>query len=241
MPAEFLSCGDAALVVQFGEAVDAEMNNRVMRLDSIVRSRAIPGVVETVPTFRSLMIHYDPLQITRSSLMAAVEPLLNEEGAVEATCAAWSLPVCFDPEYAPDLEDVARRTELTPERVIDLYAGTTFRVYMIGFLPGHPYMGDLPPELELPRRVEPRTRVPAGSVAIATTMTVVYPNESPGGWHLIGRTPVPMFSLRRERPVLFAPGDRVRCRPVTPEEYRDILERVDAGAFRLEPDGEVTL
>ena len=241
MTAEFLSCGDTALVVQFGESVDAEMNNRVMRLDSIVRSRAIPGVVETVPTFRSLMIHYDPLRTTRASLLAAVEPLLDEEGAFDATCAAWNLPVCFDPEYAPDLEDVARRTELTPERVIDLYAGTTFRVYMIGFLPGHPYMGDLPAELELPRRVEPRTHVPAGSIAIATTMTVVYPNESPGGWHLIGRTPVPMFSLRRERPVLFAPGDHVRCRPVTPDEYRDIRERVESGAFRLEPEGEVTL
>ena len=241
MPAEFFSCGDTALVVQFGEQVDAEMNTRVMRLDSIVRSREIPGVVETVPTFRSLMIHYDPLRITRAALLDAVEPLLSEEGSFDATCAAWNLPVCFDPEYAPDLEDVARRTGLTPERVIELHSTTTFRVYMIGFLPGHPYMGDLPKELELPRREEPRTRVPAGSVAIATTMTVVYPNESPGGWHLIGRTPVPMFSLRRERPVLFAPGDRVVCRSVAPEEYKDIRKRVEARIYSLEPAGEVTI
>jgi len=239
MTTEFLSCGDAALVVQFGERVDPDVNRQVMTLDAAVRSRAIEGVVETVPTFRSLMIHYDPLRIRRTSLIEAVEPLLAEKTRLATAFSRWTLPVCYDPEYAPDLAEVAERTGLTPERVIALHAGTTFNVYMIGFLPGFPYMGDLPHELELPRRVEPRTQVPAGSIAIATTLTVVYPNQSPGGWHLIGRTPIPMFMLERPRPVLFAPGDEVRFAPVTAAEYATIAERVATGDFVLQPETPV--
>ncbi len=240
MPTEFLSCGDTALVVQFGETVDAETNRRVMGLDATIRRHAIPGIVETVPTFRSLMIHYDPRRTSREALVGEVEPLLADEGALDASFSRWTLPVCYGPEHAPDLEDVARRTGLSPERVIAVHSGVTYRVYMIGFLPGFPYMGDLPRELELPRREEPRTRVPAGSIAIATTQTVVYPCESPGGWHLIGRTPVPMFTLSREQPVLFRPGDEIRFKAVEAAEYDDIAARAAAGSFTLAPDREVS-
>ena len=235
MAVQFLSCGDTALVIQFGENVDAEINDHVMRLNAAVRVAAIDGIVETVPTFRSLMVHYDPLRTSGSTLQETLVPLLDNPPDVAVSQNVWHLPVCYEGECSPDLEDVAERTGLTPECVIERHAGTPHRVYMIGFLPGHPYMGDLPHELELPRRVEPRTRVPAGSVAIATTMTVVYPNESPGGWHLIGRTPVPMFAMERARPVQFAPGDEVRFTPVDRALYDDIAARIEKDAFELVP------
>jgi inhibitor of KinA len=239
MPTEFLSCGDTAVVVQFGENVDAEVNRRVMGLDASVRRRGMAGVVETVPTFRSLMIHYDPRRTSRATLISEVEPLLENDEEVVASPARWTLPACYEGAFAPDLEDVAARTGLVPERVVALHSAATYRVYMIGFLPGFPYMGDLPRELELPRREEPRTQVPAGSIAIATTQTVVYPCESPGGWHLIGRTPVPMFSLSRPQPVLFKPGDEVRFEPIGAAEYADIQARIQAGLHTIVPDQEL--
>ena len=235
MAVQFLAGGDTALVVQFGDSVDAVVNAHVMRLNAAVCARNIEGIIETVPTFRSLMVHYDPLRTSSAVLQETLAPLLDNPPALDEITSVWHLPVCYEGDLAPDLDDVAERTGLTPERVVELHAGTPHRVYMIGFLPGHPYMGDLPKELELPRRVEPRTRVPAGSVAIATTMSVVYPNESPGGWHLIGRTPVPMFRLERARPVQFAPGDEIRFTPVERALFDDIAERVEKGAFDLVP------
>lgn len=229
--------GDAALVVEFGDAVDPALNTQVLALDARVATAAIPGVLETVPSFRSLLVLFDPLVTDGESVASALRTVLSESGAAStAPARRWRLPCCYDGDLAPDLDAVAEATGLAPAGVIERHAETEFRVYMVGFLPGAPYLGDLPPELALPRLSEPRIRVPAGSVAIAMGLSVVYPVESPGGWRLIGRTPAPLFAIDDDPPALLAPGDRLRFDPVSRAEYDQLLAAATAGDWRPEAE-----
>ncbi len=232
MSVRFLPSGDTALVVEFGDRVDRELNARVLRLDAALREHAISGVVETVPTFRSLCIHYDPLQTGAAKLIRAVQSLLGQESRVRREATLWRVPVCYENEYAPDMAYVAERTGLSADRVIALHCGTRYHVYMIGFLPGFPYLGDLPAELELARRTDPRVKVPGGSVAIATSLTGIYPVESPGGWHLIGATPIRLFDAKQKTPSLFAPGDQVIFCPISRDDFNRVRSAVAAGGYR---------
>jgi KipI family sensor histidine kinase inhibitor len=233
MDLRFLVSGDTAVVVEFGNRVDRELSDRVVRLSAAVRAARIAGVVETVPTYRSLMIQYDPLITDGASVIAAAEKLL-EEGSVQALPAKlWRIPACYAESHAPDLAEVAQRTSLGLDEVVRVVTETTFHVYMVGFSPGLPYMGDLPKALALPRRVDPRVKVRAGSIATAVGMTVVYPVESPGGWHLIGATPVRLFDVRSPRPALLSPGDKVRFEPITVGEFEDIRAAVAADAYQV--------
>ena len=136
---------------------------------------------------------------------------------------------------ALDLEDVASRTGLSPDEVVRLHSATTYHVYMLGFLPGFPYLGDLPAELALPRRENPRTKVPAGSISIATTLSSVYALESPGGWHVVGRTPVRLWDMRRESPALLRAGDNIVFQPVSLREYEELSRQAELGELRIEP------
>lgn len=231
----FLSAGDAALVVEFGNSVDPAINHRVMRLGEAARAAGLPGLVDLVPTLRSLMVHYDPTVTTRRAVEERLRELMTDTGGVRLAGRLWEFPVLYGGEVGPDLEDVAKRTGLTPERVVELHAGTEYEAFMMGFMPGLAYLGIIPPELELPRRSEPRVRVPMGSVAIATNLTNVYSLESPGGWHLLGRTPVALFHLHRDPPVLLAAGDRVRFKPVGREAYEELQARMQAGDTAYPP------
>jgi inhibitor of KinA len=226
--------GDTALAVEFGERIDRATSERVLALHDRLARAALPGVVELLPTFRSLMVHYDPVRTSGTALARAIEPLLDGLEGVRPAARRWTLPVCYDPAFALDLEEVAARTSLTPAEVIEHHSATTYHVYMIGFLPGYPYMGDLPQRLALPRRENPRTQVPAGSVAIATTMTAVYTLASPGGWHILGRTPVPLWSRRRNPPAVLAPGDKVRFAPIDIAEFERLASEAAAGGLELE-------
>ena len=231
MDARFLPAGDTALVVELGDVVDSVLSEHVLQLSDRIRGAALPGVIETVPTFRSLIVHYDPLVTCGARLVDDIRKVVGTAKPSPQRRRLWQLPACYAPTYAPDLADVAGRTGLRAADVVERHAQTEFHVYMIGFLPGYPYLGDLPTELHLPRRADPRTRVPAGSVAIAGAMTAVYPIESPGGWHLIGATPVRLFDPRWERPSLLAPGDAVRFEPITPEQYEAIRADVAANLY----------
>jgi inhibitor of KinA len=233
----FLSCGDTALAVEFGERADRRLSALVLAFADRVKAAAVAGIVEVVPTFRSLMIHYDPLTIAHEDLKQRLGPLLSGLDATERPGRLWRIPVCYHESLAPDLRDVATRTGLTPEQVVKCHGSVTYRVYMVGFLPGFPYLGDLPRELVLPRREDPRTAVPAGSVAIATTQSSIYTLESPGGWHLIGRTPVLLWDLRRDPPAVLAAGDRVAFQPISLDEYGELASRSAAGHLQLEPEG----
>ncbi len=229
----FLAAGDTAVVVEFGERIDRVVSDRVLRLSALVRAANLPGVVETVPTVRSLMVHYDPLATTGANLNAALENLLDSSRCEAQPVKLWRIPACYAASHAPDLAEVAQRTGLSAAEVVRLHSGTRFHIYMIGFVPGFPYMGDLPEPLVLPRRADPRIRVPAGSIAIATNMTGIYPLESPGGWHLIGATPIRLFDLRRPRPALFSAGDAVRFEPIAVSEFDAIRAAVAADAYHV--------
>lgn len=233
---KFLSHGDTALAVEFGDRIDRAVSERVLALHARLAQTLPPGVVELLPTFRSLLVHYDPLRTSRAELSQLLERMLRGLESFAPAARRWSIPVCYDLAYGLDLREVASRTGLAPAEVIARHSAVVYHVYMIGFTPGYPYMGDLAAELALPRRQDPRTEVPSGSVAIATTMTAVYTLQSPGGWHILGRTPVPLWSRRRNPPSLLAPGDKVRFVPIGMDEYERIARQAEAGELALEPE-----
>ena len=229
MTVRFLSAGDRALVVEFGDGIDRALSAEVLRLDALVGAEALPGVAETVPTFRSLMVHYDPLRTSAADLARAIERLLDRRQSARRTARRWHIPVCYEAELAPDLGKVARLTGLAPGDVAALHSGTPYHVYMLGFLPGFPYLGDLPKPLALPRRTDPRLQVPAGSIAIATSLTAIYPYDSPGGWHLIGATPIRLFNPGRVPPALLAAGDMVLFEPIDADGFAALRRAVKTG------------
>jgi len=228
-----LSSGDTALVVEFGERVDRGVSERVLALAARLAAAELAGVVELVPTFRSLMVHYDPLRTAAATLQQAIEGLLADAAIATAPRRLWRVPVCYAAELAPDLDEVARATGLAAAEVVRLHAERRYHVYMVGFVPGFPYMGDLAPPLVLPRRADPRIRVPPGAVAIATELTAIYPLESPGGWHLIGTTPVRLFDPGRSPPALFAPGDAVAFAPIGRAEFDRVRRASERGDYGL--------
>lgn len=237
MSFRILDAGDAALTIEFGSIIDPALLAEVNALDAAVLRRKqageLPGVIETMPTFRSLTVFFDPLVTDRDAVLATLQPLIAAAEHGSTTDGRhWRLPVCYEGEAAPDLAEVAGAIGIGEDEVVALHSGAEYLVYMIGFLPGFPFMGDLPAPLRLPRRAQPRVRVPAGSVAIATGLTAIYPWESPGGWHLLGRCPVPLFDAGRTSPSLLAAGDRVRFVPVSAEECRAI----EAGLASAEID-----
>jgi KipI family sensor histidine kinase inhibitor len=233
MSVRFLPAADRAIVVEFGDRIDRDLNERVLRLSALVRAAELPGVVETLPTFRSLMVHYDPLVTDGESVVAAIGTLLDRSPGESRRSKLWRIPACYGAHHAPDLASVAQRTGLETAEVIRLHSSMRFQVYMIGFSPGFPYLGELPERLVLPRQTDPRLRVPAGSIAIATNMTAIYPVESPGGWHLIGATPVRLFDLRWPRPALLSPGDTVQFEPITVREFDAIRAAVVADSYQV--------
>ena len=233
--AKFLSAGDTALVVEFGDRIDPQVSARVLALARRVEATAIAGVVETVPTFRSLMVHYDPLSITNAELRARLEPLLSDLAGAVPAGRHWRLPACYDASLGLDLAEVAERTGFSAAAVVEAHSTAPFRVYMVGFLPGFAYLGGLPSALELPRRENPRLKVDAGSIAIAMAMSVIYSIESPGGWNILARTPVQLWDLRREPAALMSAGDRVSFEPISRAEYDELAGKAQAGELRVTP------
>ena len=236
MSVRYLSCGDTAFTVEFGNEISPEINGRVMALHAAIgRSREageLAGVVETVPTMRSLMVAYDPMVTSRADLQPRIDTLIARGLPTGMASRRVTLPCCYDdPEFAPDLAEVAERTKKTTEQVIAAHLASPFKVYVLGFMPGLAYVAGLERSLYLPRRAQPRVRVPRSSVAIAMDMTTIYPFESPGGWHLIGRTPLWMFDKRREQPVFLAPGDSLSFQRIDRKTYDRIARDVEAGTF----------
>lgn len=232
-----LIAGDTGLVVEFGDGVDRRLNQQVLalarRLDDARIDGQIDGLIETVPTFRSLMIYYDPFVLSLDALSAHIDGMVKGLRVTERAGRGWHIPVCYDERLAPDLAAVAAATQLAPEAIIAHHSAVDYHVYMLGFLPGQAYMGDLPAKLYLPRRESPRRKIPAGSLAIAMNMTCIFPLESPCGWHLIGRSPVPLW--HSEDGALLAPGDRVIFDPVSLEEYKELAAAAAEGILKILP------
>ena len=234
MSPRLLDAGDGAFTIEFGDVIAPDLLARVQALDIAIgqlqAAGGLCGLIETMPTFRSLTVFFDPLRSGRAELIAQLQPLLSATPqAASLSGRHWRLPVCYEAEAGPDLADTAAALGLSVEQLVAQHSATELNVYMLGFLPGFPFMGALPAALHLPRRSQPRLRVPAGSVAIAGALTAIYPWQSPGGWHLLGRCPVPLFDATRAAPSLLAVGDRVRFEPVSLAEYEAIAAALLAG------------
>nr|WP_321443693.1 allophanate hydrolase subunit 1 [uncultured Cohaesibacter sp.] len=235
MAVQFLASGDTGLTVQFGFDVDRGLSAQIMALRSAVDDASLVGVVETVPTYRSLLVHYDPMLTSQSKLIAALKPMIAQlDGGRNDKARLFTLPLCWEGDLAPDLAHVADFAKMSPEEVISVLTETEHFIYMLGFAPGMPYMGDLPQALNIPRKTVPVKRVEKGSVMVATGLTVIYPAANPTGWHVVGRCPVPIFDLGRADPVFLSPGDRVRFRVVDTADFARIESLVAEGHFDLE-------
>jgi inhibitor of KinA len=213
--------GDRSVIVELGDEISPEINRRVRQFAMALMEHPIEGLVEIIPTYRSLLIIYDPLRITAGTLQHQAEDLHKNIKEIQIPVPKTvEVPVIYGGECGPDLEWVARYHKISSEEVIQLHTGTIYQVYMIGFTPGHPYIAKLPKALITPRRETPRTNVPRGSVAIAKNQTVIYPVESPGGLHILGRTPLKLFNPFQSPPTLLEMGDRVRFFPIKEEEFK---------------------
>jgi inhibitor of KinA len=225
----FLDAGEAALVVEFGAGVDPAVNDRVLALDAALSERALAGVRESVPTYRSLMIHYDPLVLGRAALIDAIRTIETGPLKPRAPVVRWTIPCCYDPSIAEDLNEVAATTGLTPERVVALHNGATYRVYMYGFAPGFCYLGGVPKELVVSRRATPRPPHPPNTVLLGGGLTLVATFAMPTGWWIMGRTPERMFALERKPVFLVGIGDELRFEAVDAATLEPLEARAASG------------
>lgn len=229
----FLPAGDLAVSVELADEISREANARVLTLERLLTDLALSGVVETLPTFRSLLVTYDPLVLAHEELLARIRALAPRlEAAAPPPGRRVELPCAYGGEHGPDLDEVARRLDLTPDEVVRLHSGAEYLVYFIGFTPGLPYMTGMPERLTIPRLDRPRTKTPPGSVGIGGSQCSIYSVESPGGFWLLGRTPLALYDPAAADPILLRPGDRVRFRPIGSDEFQAIAAAVATGTYR---------
>jgi KipI family sensor histidine kinase inhibitor len=222
----FIPVGDAALTIEFGNEVALELNDRVIALDIAIAAAELDGIVETVPSYRSLLVCYDPLEISYHQLIVALRGLLSHDATRQRKrSTGWNVPVLYEPPYCDDLPEVSQRLGLTEQQVIDIHTGAEFHVYTIGYAPGMPYLGGVPASLHLSRREVPRPQVAAGAVMIGGVQACIVPTTVPSAWYLLGQTPLRPFDLARPDPFLFRPGDRIRFRRASRAEF-DRLSRL---------------
>ena len=218
-----IQLSESAVTIEFGDGVDLRTNELVLAFTAAVDQSELPGVREVVPTYRSATVYFDPLRTTARTLLRSLRAVtMNTAPAPSRPSITHIIPVWYGSAAGPDLPDVARQAGLTPEEAGELHASVTYRVCMLGFSPGFPYLSTVPAPLAAPRLPTPRKYVAAGSVGIAGTQTGVYPQASPGGWRIIGRTPVVLFDLHRPKPFLLAPGDQVRFVAIEEEEFTQL-------------------
>lgn len=225
METKYLLAGDKAIVVEFGDIIDEEINRKVINLmKNIEESSLINSIYEMIPTYRSLMIIYNPLKITFNNLINSVKNIeCNLKNLDKSEKNIIKIPVLYGNDCGPDIDTVAKHNGLSVEDVIRLHSEAEYLVYMLGFTPGFTYLGGMNSKLETPRLDNPRVKIPEGSVGIAGKQTGVYPIESPGGWQLIGRTPIKLYNPKRENPILLKAGDYVKFTPITKAEFDTFL------------------
>lgn len=221
--------GEGGLLVEFADLIDPTVNGRIQALLAALDAAPPPGLRELIPAYRTLLILYDPLAVAEEALLARVRAIVPTMGESATPSRLVTIPTIYGGEFGPDLEDVATHCGLASEEIIVRHSSATYLVYFIGFSPGYPYLGGLDPALATPRLASPRVRVPAGAVAIGGQQTGIYPQETPGGWRIIGRTPLRLYDPQAPDPFLLRAGDRVRLRPIGANEY---------AALRRETDGE---
>ncbi len=232
-PPRIVPAGEAALLVELGDEIGEAATDRVLRLANALDDLAMPGIIDRVPGYTTLLVVFDPASIDPDRLSETLVRLDRDAISVPlAPGRLVTIPVAYGGDFGPDLKSVAKRTGLSEADVIERHSGASYRAGCVGFVPGFAYLVGLPPKLDTPRRSTPRSRVPAGSVAIGGAQTGVYPFETPGGWHLIGRTPLRLFDPNRAEPALVQAGDRVRFEPIAPAAFAVIADHVARGEHR---------
>jgi len=216
----FRACGDRALLAEYGTGIDLAVNRKVHAVAAALRERSLAGIEAVIPAYRNLAVIYDPIVVSFENLTAALTALESDlETAEPAEPRTVDIPVCYGGRFGPDLAFVAEHNQLTVEEVVRIHSQALYPIYAVGFAPGFCYLGGLDPRLHTPRLPTPRTRVPAGSVGIAEAQTGVYPSDSPGGWRLVGRTPLRLFNPSRADPFLYQAGDQIRFVPVSAPDF----------------------
>ncbi|MCD8338361.1 MAG: 5-oxoprolinase subunit PxpB [Lachnospiraceae bacterium] len=227
--------GDHALAAEFGNKIDPAVNNRVHALAARIQEASITGVTELVPTFCSLLIIYEPSILKYEELKSMIMQLVQlPEASVSGTGRVLNIPCCYGSHFGPDLPDLERYTGIDRDEIITIHSGAEYKVYMLGFLPGFVYLGGLDERIAMPRLSTPRVKIPKGAVGIGGNQTGVYPLESPGGWRLIGSTPLDFYNPNRDDPVLCRAGDIIHFYPVTSSDYYDIRRMQTHGDWTLE-------
>lgn len=229
---KFTPAGDCAVVIELGDEISPQCNRAVHALSKALTDERIPAVRDIIPTYRSILVQYDAALSSYDDMKSTLSniPPSTED---PSNAPLVHIPVLYGGNHGPDLEFVARSAGMSPQEVIDTHSNAEYLVYMMGFTPGFPYLGGMPPQIAAPRRTTPRTAIPKGSVGIAETQTGVYPIESPGGWQLIGRTPLTLFDPQRDTPSLLDAGARVKFQPLPNEdEYQRIHQHAQSNQYR---------
>lgn len=229
-PPRFLPAGEAALCVEFGSDIDPLLNARVSALDTVLATHPIAGIVETVPTYRSLLIHFDPQFLSTAELIEAIRSLASAPVPPQAARKSWLIPACYEPSHAEDLAETAKALGLSGAEIAKLHAGATYRVYMYGFAPGYVFLGGLPPELNISRRASPRPPVPAGALLVAGRQALIGHDPMPTGWYHIGRTPVATFDATRQPPCFIGIGDEIHFEPIDAASFASLEIAAREGA-----------
>ncbi len=236
-PPRILPCGDAAVTVEFGNVIDTDINARALGFDRAIAATNMAGIVETVPTYRSVTVHYDPMILNFNDISSALLEIAASSGMAQSSGRHWRIPVVYGGEFGMDLDFLAQSKNLTTEEVIRLHCAARYRVYMLGFMPGFSYLGGLDPALATPRRATPRQTSPSGSVSLGGEQAAVQCLSSPLGWHILGRTPVRTFHPTRKEMFLLDAGDTVSFFGIAAREWGALDRAAEAGAWvaELEP------
>ncbi len=228
------AAGDRAIVAEFENCISEETNRKVYSLQEWIKSQEIKGIEEMLPAYRSLLITYRPEKMCYKSLKKKLEKYRQAEKTEgEGKKRIMLIPCCYGKEYGPDLEDMSRELGVSREEIIRIHGSVDYRIYMMGFLPGFVYLGGLDKRICIPRLKSPRLKIPAGAVGIGGDQTGIYPMESPGGWRIIGSTPLDLYDPQKEDPVLCRSGEYIRFIPVSEDEYMQIKNEVRAGSYRV--------
>lgn len=230
-----LPSGDCAVLVEFSDSISEEANRKIRALYDNIQKEKIKGIVDLVPAFCSLLVSYDPKLISYRSLCTQLERCLSMASSVESTQKkVVAIPVCYEEEYGPDLKFVAEHAGLSIQEVIEIHTSREYLIYMLGFQPGFPYLGGLDERIFTPRLSTPRTLIRAGSVGIGGEQTGLYPLASPGGWQLIGTTPVKAYNPKKTPSIPYEAGDYIRFYPITKEQFREIEREEEQGTYEFQ-------